>query len=356
MAACELGDLSMTDSIRPKATRKEEARQRVLRSLESGEYRTETTDACRCGSHQCVCVAKEDRSGLPFGILLCNACGLLRTNPRLCNEVLPLFYERDYHELIWGDAFSVEINLVDAKQGDVVYGMVKDHLPSGKRSLRVLEIGCSNGGVLHRFAECAGEDGVKTELFGSEYNSELCAEAKKRGVTTFGGGISEIADTLAGMDVLILSHVLEHVIDLDTFLVAMHKMLEDGGVAYIEVPGVLAQHRDRWKAAYGLSFRKYFTFAHMWHFSLHTLRDAVGEKNWSFLDGDEHIHAVFRKGGKSRQERPPSPSQVREVKRYLKWLSIRYDLQQIDKNHPSFGKKLVAKFLYRLGLYHRLVR
>jgi SAM-dependent methyltransferase len=333
---------------------KDRASKRILDSLASGEYEVEDVPTCLCGSADGVAVAHEDRSGLPFGITLCRTCGLLRTQPRMAGGCLPQFYERDYHELILGDGYSASRDLIGAEQGAKIYELVKPYLPLHKR-IRVLDIGCANGGVLTQFAEKSALDGREVEAFGSEYCPELAEEARSRHIRMLDGSIAEIAAAVQDVDVVILSHVLEHIVDIGEFLSHIHSLLSAGGLLYIELPGILAQHLE-WRRVYGLSFKKYFTFAHVWHFSLSTLRDRLPDEDWTCLKGDEYIHSVFRRGPGKERERMGEGKEPKRVLRYLKWLRGRYELATIRRHHPSFLKRSVATALHSVGLYRPLYR
>jgi len=351
---CSKRDSIMVREPMESTSARDRARDRVLDSLASGEYGVEDVPQCLCGSVAGVAVAEEDRSGLPFGITLCRDCGLLRTHPRMVGGSLPRFYERDYHELIWGDSYSPGGDLVGAEQGTKIYEKLKPHLPAQRR-MRVLEVGCSNGGVLVQFADGLRQDGCEVEMLGSEYCLALAEEARRRHVRVLDGGISEIAATVRDLDVVILSHVLEHIVDIEEFLSHIHALLSEGGLLYIEVPGVLAQH-SAWRKVYGLSFRKYFTFAHVWHFTLSTLRDRLPCEQWDYLAGDEHVHSVFRRGPGNGSEPTGKGEESNRVLRYLKWLKRQRRLATIRRHHPSFPKRAVALALNWLGLYACLRR
>jgi SAM-dependent methyltransferase len=265
-----------------------EYRWRVLQKLRDGEYRLEDVPECLCGSSATVSVRRGDRFGLPVGMVMCRACGLLRTSPRLADSNLPAFYEDDYHALHFGCALDPASALFRKGQGETVYRSLTPLLPS-ERELSVIEVGCGGGTVLKEFADAAAADGRQTSLAGCEYAEAYVRAARAIGIDARRGGVA----SLVGLDsphVVILSHVVEHFADPQRELTQLREIAGSATLLYVEVPGVLTIDR---KPEYAYRLERYFTLAHTWHFSLQTLAATLARSGFVLQHGDETVRAAF---------------------------------------------------------------
>ncbi|MBV4428313.1 methyltransferase domain-containing protein [Clostridium tyrobutyricum] len=94
---------------------------------------------------------------------------------------------------------------------------------------------------------------------------------------------------LKKFDLIILSHVLEHFLDIDSELEIIYKLLKPTGYLYVEVPGLKSLLIGYDKC----DFLHYLQNAHTYSFDLDTL---VQIMKWSkFIKGDERIHSLFKK-------------------------------------------------------------
>jgi SAM-dependent methyltransferase len=97
---------------------------------------------------------------------------------------------------------------------------------------RVLDIGCANGGLLHELQQLGYEN-----LCGLDPSPHSAAFAARQfGITVRAGSLFDFDPALGRFDVVLLSHVLEHVRDLKTALQNVRTLLREGGVLYAEVP------------------------------------------------------------------------------------------------------------------------
>jgi SAM-dependent methyltransferase len=163
---------------------------------------------------------------------------------------------------------------------------------SGGRTLRVLDFGCGQGGLLETMT-------LKYKLH-SYYGCE--ANAQKR-ITNDGVSIHrDLNDLTVPFDVIVLSHVVEHLIDF-AVLERVSKLLSQAGIVYIEVPNAGA-----YEAYLRREFLYYFDRLHVNHFThpaLQKIADAFSLVPLEFCDqvfGYEDdglfpaIYGVFSKG------------------------------------------------------------
>lgn len=178
----------------------------------------------------------------------------------LSEETLPLYYDQFYRQLCFGD-LKQNAQLFGSHQGRLVFERLWN-APGGKikNRARVLEIGAGLGCVLQEFGQAARKKSLEVSLLGTEYSSECLEIIRGKGISVMKGGCREVLEKVDGpFDMLILSHLLEHVADLDLFMESLLKLASPETLIYIEVPGVLTLHA---KPEYGFDFIKYFTHAH----------------------------------------------------------------------------------------------
>jgi SAM-dependent methyltransferase len=101
---------------------------------------------------------------------------------------------------------------------------------------RVVEVGCSTGGLLHLLARDHGF----THLRGLDPSAACVSAARElHGLDATRGSLWDLP-SMGPCDVIVLQQVLEHVIDLEGALDALLAALEPGGFVCVEVPDVAA--------------------------------------------------------------------------------------------------------------------
>jgi SAM-dependent methyltransferase len=275
-----------------------EAKKRILSSLVNREYKQVGRKKCICNGNDFYKICKKDRFALPFGVILCKNCGLLQTSPRLASSNLPLFYERDYHELILGkNEFEPNRDLTFENKGVSTIKYILPHL-NVKDGINIAEVGCGTGSVLGNIKLFLTTLNPEYEIncYGCDYSEKMVDTAKKnKSLKVVKGGIESLKLLNVEFDLIILSHVVEHIIEFDEFFNELRDVIKPETLIYIEVPGVFSLHdiRNDW-TIYDFNFLKYFTFAHIWHFSLNTLEYHMNRNNFIKIVGDEYVHSIFQ--------------------------------------------------------------
>jgi len=91
-------------------------------------------------------------------------------------------------------------------------------------------VGAGDGFLLKEFIS----EGKNTNLSAIEYNEESIQKLKELNIQVF-SDISKIHKK-SRYDLIILSHVLEHVLDQNTFLVKLNALLNKNGYIFVDVP------------------------------------------------------------------------------------------------------------------------
>ncbi len=262
---------------------------RLAEAFASGAMPLAPVPACPCGSASFLPIAGKDRFSLPFAAKLCLECGLICTDPVIPEAVLPEYYEQYYHPLTLGRMDGAR-DFHTLGQGERIFDLLPP-LPSANP--RVLEIGAGLGYVLQEFARRAERAGVNARCYAAEYNLSAVEECLKRDIRAIQGGMAEVKKHLwdrgVRFDVIILSHVLEHVVDSNGFLAALREIAE-GAMVYIEVPGVLNIHANAFCQG---DFLRYFTHSHCYQYTLASLSYHVCRHGFSRISGSEIAHGIF---------------------------------------------------------------
>jgi SAM-dependent methyltransferase len=105
------------------------------------------------------------------------------------------------------------------------------------------------------------------------------------------GGIEQFSTEHGQFDVIILSHVLEHVSEPAGFLKSAVDLLKPGGYIYIELPG----YRQISFARYRGKLLRYLRIFHPFNFDLEALTRLACRSGLEFKEGNEWIQAWFCK-------------------------------------------------------------
>ena len=261
-------------------------RDRVTDKIQQQKYRFEEVPCGFCGADVGEELAGSDRYGLEFHVKVCRDCGGVYTSPRMNQESYNLFYNEEYRPLYVGAATAgSEFFLGQVKHGEEILQIVQQAQPGFNETSKVVwEVGCGAGGILQVF-KSNGHRVLGVDL-GEEY--------LEYGKTHY--NLDLRSGTLLGLaklptpDLIIYSHVMEHILDLNAELLLLNQLEGPQTLLYIEVPGIKNIHKS-----YGGDIMTYFQNAHVWHFTLTSLRRVFERHGFELVEGDEFVKAVFKK-------------------------------------------------------------
>jgi len=101
------------------------------------------------------------------------------------------------------------------------------------------------------------------------------------------------------LDLVMLIHSLEHVINLDETIQQVSDRLSSEGLVFIEVPGIINYNKKNKHAisAMGLkstnNFMRYLQYEHNYYFDLEHLNLIMERNGFEMLAGDEWVRAIF---------------------------------------------------------------
>jgi SAM-dependent methyltransferase len=308
------------------------ARDAILAADDKHDYESV---ACLCGSSGSDRVLSEvDRHGLPARYLICEACGLVRLSPRWREERYRRFYITEYRSLYNPSTlpkleYARAIAAAPATRERVEWVTTVWRQRSGKGSARIVEIGAGGGwnlAGLPRDWERIGYDlddaylAVGREAFGLDMRRGLALDALPE---------------LANADIVLLSHVVEHLADPSETLRAIGKAMRSDGLALIEVPGIFRIHRTN------LDPRSYLQNAHTFTFCAPTLRDVCERAGLEVLEVDETARATCRPPLERLIPEPTRhPGLAERIVRYLGLCDFGFRQYQRLRSLPLVGRLL----------------
>ena len=260
------------------------AKRQVEDKIQSGIYSFESILCPICKNRSTETISKKDRYGLPHEVEICKTCGLIFTNPRMTQTSYNEFYDSEYRKLYLG-AVEPQENYIEKqyKRGGEIFSWIQNLDLLDIEKANVLEIGCSSGGILAFFANKG------CDVLGVDLDSKFLNYGKKKfGLNLIHGSLDDIPGDFKP-DLIIYSHVLEHILDLEKELYNLKRISTPKTLFYIEVPGIKNVH-----SAYKGDTLLYFQNAHTFHFSLTTLNNLMSENNFDLIQGDEFIRSIFR--------------------------------------------------------------
>jgi SAM-dependent methyltransferase len=156
--------------------------------------------------------------------LLCRECGFVTVSPRPSEEDIDAkyrFLQREEGD-IGGQAHSGKAKRLDERRAERIYRSVVRH--TGTKALQVLDFGGGNGKLLVSFQR----RGHTCHLV--DYSLEPLP-----GVEKIGDTLEDLPDG-AAYDLILCSHVIEHLGDPRKTVRKLAACLQQGGILYGEVP------------------------------------------------------------------------------------------------------------------------
>lgn len=313
---------------------------RVIKKMQSGEYKFRK-NPCLCGAQDSTTLATKDRYGLSVTTVLCNACGIVRTDPYYTEETLADFYSNEYRKLYTGNTIADERFFSNQQSfGAVIYEFLSEKVFGGEiKNKKVFEIGCGAGGILETFRE-HGND-----VYGCDYGEDYLAFGKEKGLRLVAGG-SETLAQFGKADIVILNHTLEHMTKIEEELKKIRDLLSPSGVLYIALPGIFHLHDDyRGKFTTG-----YLQNAHVWYFTLKTLSSTLAKFGFKLIAGNETILSAFQMEAGNINTEPEDSKKVLAYLQKTQKLRLWYGLKKFSPRHFAF------ETLRRFGPLYRVIR
>jgi len=263
----------------------QEAKLQIEEKLKSGYYKLEEFNCFMCTQRVFDKLSEKDRFGLPVSIVICKRCGLIQTNPRMNDGAYKEFYEKEHTPLTFGERKASKDMFLDQYfHARKIHKYIRRYLPKSYDNFFVLEIGCGAGGILAYFND------LGCRVLGCDLDGD-CIEFGRSfyGLEIFKGVFADLKFK-GRPKLVIMSHILEHLLNPEVELSLIRNVIDSSGFLYIEVPGI----RNLTHTYYDMDFLNFIRIAHTYHFSLTTLNNLLGKAGFELIQGDERIRSLFR--------------------------------------------------------------
>lgn len=220
----------------------------------------------------------DPKNGKLITVVICKMCGTIQVRPRPDEEETLAYYSDTTYRI----EKSVDDDAVHEKLVKRGRRILEEFKKLKKPTEKVLEIGCGIGSILQPFKE----DG--STIVGYELNPKEVRYGKSKGLDIREGTIDNV-EAGTTYDVIIYSHVVEHLTYPQDELLKVRELLNDNGTLVILLPGYYNMQAHRY------NLYNYIVYPHLQYFSLRTLTSLLGQVRFKRIYGVEEILAIFEK-------------------------------------------------------------
>ena len=287
-----------------------------------------------------------DRYEMGIETKICIDSGFIGTNPRPTEKALNEFYKYHYRDYYFGwpdpsldEYLNSKEYEVAARRAEWLTNFIKPHINLDNKS--VLDVGCGDG----QFIKKLNQNYKRINLYGIEPDSAYAKMARKTsGATVYDGGMDNVIDDIESekksFDLIVMSHVLEHLCEPDKKIRRLKSLLSEDGLLLVEVPNILSPY---W-SGHGM-----FHIGHINQFTPQSLMRLLISCNLSPIDFFNGLHPVdpwamttiARCGVNKEMKFSPAPVSQLEINSLKKYLLNQSSLTETKPNFFfKFGKNL----------------
>lgn len=314
----------------------------VKEKIATGQYKTEHVPCAVCGAKSFAPLANKDRYGFELSFVVCRDCGLAQTNPRMDQQAYNEFYDKEYRFIYGGEEGPTEAFFRDQyfRLGKKIAGFILQH-SQGKplKGKLVLEIGCGAGGILKYFQD----QGCRVK--GIDLGSQFVQFGKTAHNLDLEVQSIDKLQLQHKPDIIIYSHVLEHILDLPQQLANIRRLMGEETLLYIEVPGLRNLHRS-----YQGDLLQYLQNAHVYHFTKTSLLNLTTANGFTPVTIDESVRSIFKFSALKGSAQPVN--EYPGIVAYLKRIEL---LRKLFPVAPYLMKHKLKRMVYELMAFARLV-
>jgi SAM-dependent methyltransferase len=199
-----------------------------------------------------------------YEVVCCERCGFVYADTAVTQEDYDRFYasysKYEDKKIATGGGESSS----DARRLDDTAACIAKVL--GNRDARILDIGCANGGLLLRLKRLGFQS-----LCGFDLPHGCIENTRSLGIEAKFGSVTEHPPDAGTFDLIVLSHVMEHLREVRAAVQSVEKLLKDGGIIYIEVPDASEY------ASHVVAPFQDFNTEHINHFSIQGMQNLMGQ-------------------------------------------------------------------------------
>jgi 2-polyprenyl-3-methyl-5-hydroxy-6-metoxy-1,4-benzoquinol methylase len=322
-------------------------RNQFLEKLSNGIYRVEP-NRCICGHNDDMHIANIDRYKIPLTTVLCQSCGLMRSDPYYNSDTLSGFYKDEYRGIYNGNIYPSDNFFKEQVVfgGDIYKFITKEYFKSDINNKKIFEIGCGAGGILKYLSDKGNR------VYGCDFGEDYIKFGVNKGLKNIVTGDIDALFKFGKADVIILNHVLEHFPDPVKQLNKIKNLLREDGILYVAVPGVYQIHDNYTELALFLQN------AHVFHYTLKTLTAVLNRAGYYYVGGNENIQAIFKIGNVSNNLANENAEDLYKYLQKIALLKYYYKSQKINLMTTIVETLRVNNWLYDMSrkIYRKYIK
>ncbi len=249
-----------------------------------------------CGAESALLISEKAGNGLPLPVQICDDCGLVYAGHFFSDDFAGTYYSKYYNR--FKNKNLSPADLFAKRTAPEAYcwkrqTFIREVLGARYNEIRrVMEPGCNDGCNLYPYLR----DGLA--VVGSDFDDFRMDAGRAVGINIHRGGPAVLLEKETPADLLIFSHFLAHVVDVNAVLEISRGLLRPGGFLYIETPGLRMNRiaADPLRVdghSSGNDFLGFYQFEFNYVFDLETLRLFLGRHGFQLVAGDEVIRSLF---------------------------------------------------------------
>lgn len=215
-----------------------------------------------------------------FNVVQCTRCQLIYLNPRPDVSELKTIYPDNYY------AYGLQDKNVEAENKTSLLYRARKFVYMSRLTkaldlclpstvLKVLDVGCADGRALNWYKDV---EKYKVETYGVDFDRTAVEKARASGHTVYLGRFEDAEIEKDTFDLVVATHVIEHVADPKGFARRAFEVLKPGGIFLCETPNVGALDakmfaKEHWG---GYHFPRHWVFYNPK--SITTMAESVGFK------------------------------------------------------------------------------
>lgn len=210
---------------------------------------------------------------------ICKNCSLVYLNPRNSDSWYKSYYLNSKEREV-DNQRREKIEIYEERQykkANKIFEFINLNCSFGVNEMRVLEVGCTSGGILRYFKERGAKSvtGIDPEEEYVDYANSVT------GIKVHKGYLSDLQNTFSKrFNVIIMRHVLERISDPLTNLNIARSLLTKEGLIFIETPSLYSMGiKEKWS--------KNFHREHPIIFSNETLKNALLKSKFKIIKSAE---------------------------------------------------------------------
>ena len=173
-----------------------------------------------------------------FNVVQCNQCQLIYLNPRPDVSELKTIYPDNYY------AYGLQEKNLEAENKTSLLYRARKFVYMNRLTkaldlcqpapvLKVLDVGCADGRALNWYKDV---EKYKVETYGVDFDRLAVEKARASGHTVYLGRFEDAEIENDTFDLVVATHVIEHVADAKGFARRAFEVLKPGGVFLCETP------------------------------------------------------------------------------------------------------------------------